>query len=88
MDDLAIARLAHQIAVLEHPPHLGIGDLAPGDADLGLMMRDAEKPPDRFATTRSIVSPAISSAACTAFSTELPAASRSTIAPFRTPREI
>ena len=36
MNDLAIARLAHQVAVFEHPPHLGIGDLAPGNADLRL----------------------------------------------------
>src|SRR5271169_2155592 len=36
VDDLAIARVAHHVAVLEHPPHLGVGDLAPGDADLRL----------------------------------------------------
>ena len=36
MDDLTITRVAHHIAVLEHPPHLGIGDLASGDADLRL----------------------------------------------------
>src|SRR5260370_37075887 len=36
MDDLAIARLARHIAVLERSPHLGIGDVAPGDADLRL----------------------------------------------------
>ena len=35
MDDLAVAGLAQQIAVLEHPPHIGVGNLAPGDADLG-----------------------------------------------------
>src|SRR5271166_3656120 len=36
MDDLTIARLAHQIAVLQHPAHIGVGNLAPGYAYLRL----------------------------------------------------
>ena len=50
-------------------------------------MREAANPPDRLTTTRSIVSPAISSAAWTALRIESPAASRSTIVPPRTPRD-
>src|SRR6516225_6112629 len=88
MDDVAITRLAHQMTLLKDPLHLRIGDLAPGNADLGLDDARSEEPADRFATTCSIVSPAISSAACTALPTEVPAASTSTIVPLRTPREI
>ena len=35
MDHLPVAGLAQQIAVLEDPPHIGVGDLASGDGDLG-----------------------------------------------------
>ncbi len=36
MDDLAIAGLAQQIALIEHALQFGLADLAPGDADLCL----------------------------------------------------
>ena len=36
VDDLAVARLAQQVALVEHPLQFGLADLVPGDADLGL----------------------------------------------------
>src|SRR5438445_8385790 len=36
VDDMAIARFANQMPLLEHPLHLGIGDLPASNADFGL----------------------------------------------------
>src|SRR5208283_1541306 len=44
MDHVPIARLAHQVTLLEHALDLGIRYLAPGNADLGLDNARAEKP--------------------------------------------
>src|SRR5215471_8403341 len=35
MDDLTVARLAQQVTGFQRPSHIGVGDLAPGDPDLG-----------------------------------------------------
>jgi len=62
VDDLAVGSVPHQIAALQHLPHVGIGDFARRKIDLGPDdARGAER--TLIDDTRSIVSPAISSAA-------------------------